>query len=797
MKNLDEVKVSVYVSVHAKKNDAVTLLAVLAAIKNGKVKDVVWAARRYWADGDGKAANAMKQKLPCFTPSGLFEGGHAVKNLIEATGFIILDFDEVDDLENLRAVCEGDPHTVSGFKSPLKGYKAIAHVENADGRHREAYELVRAHYEKITGLQVDVSGKDISRTCYFSYDPDCYIAALYDSFVLIPPCEAPTIPPCEGGQGDVPFAGIATSNGSSITNGTSPQPPSQGGENSFAGRETDFIRANLLLHPLREGNRNQGAFILGCKAAKAGCSLEAVYANLAKEICNEDFTKEELKRTLESAYQKVVSEQNSMGKKGDKGAEITKSPNYRYRAMENDAADENAYREGEELRRKTPLFGDEVYENIPFLLAECMEEELMPRSRDVRLLASLTVLSSLLPCTQGQYRGKRYTPHLYAWVIAPPASGKGAAEAALHLTDVLQDILERESDKQLKEYSTKLDDYNDCRRRNKKSKEKVEVPERPEEPPYRSLVIPANTSLSRLIIQLRDNGNLGGLLFDTEAESLSNANKQDYGHLDSVLCKASEHETVSSAYLVNGKKPVSYRRPRLAMMLTGTPTQVTDLLGYAEKGLASRTLILTYGRDYRYEPAGEGAESTEDRFEQLAERAYGLYRFCQEHPLSFHFGKAQWKELNRTFERLDRAAYLEERDDLAATVNRYKRTVMRVAMVLTRLEQFDDGNTSRHLTCSEAAFRAALSIVLCCFEHCRLLFTSFQRPAAATLKDPDRKHFPLERLPDRFTRAEAVKVGETCGMTARQVDRRLEKLNEQEIRKLGHGCYEKVDVQGI
>ncbi len=57
MKNLDEVKVSVYTSVHAKKNDAMSLLDVLAAIKTGgKVKDTVLAARRYYADGDTKAA---------------------------------------------------------------------------------------------------------------------------------------------------------------------------------------------------------------------------------------------------------------------------------------------------------------------------------------------------------------------------------------------------------------------------------------------------------------------------------------------------------------------------------------------------------------------------------------------------------------------------------------------------------------------------------------------------------------------------------------------------------------------
>ncbi len=79
-------------------------------------------------------------------------------------------------------------------------------------------------------------------------------------------------------------------------------------------RESAFISANLLLHPLRKGNRNQGAFILGRKAAKARCDLEAIYANLAESICGEDIPKEEVKRTLISAYQKVVLDVEKVGK---------------------------------------------------------------------------------------------------------------------------------------------------------------------------------------------------------------------------------------------------------------------------------------------------------------------------------------------------------------------------------------------------------------------------------------------------------------------------------------------------
>ncbi len=798
MKNLDEVKVSVYTSVHATKNTPVTMVEVLAAIRTGRVKDTVLATRRYYAEGDTKAAQAMKARLPCFTASGLFRGGHAVRNLVEATGFVILDFDEVDDLETLRAACEGDAHTVGGFRSPLKGYKVIAHVENAEGRHREAYELVRAHYEEITGLSVDASGKDISRTCYFSYDPECYIAALFDSFVL---CDAAE----NLGTDYTDYTNLVGVNNETTSGGNAKENPSNpcnprlktSQQESFAGREADFICANLLLHPLREGNRNQGTFILGCKAAKAGCDLEAVYANLAEFLCGDDFTKEELKRTLQSAYQKVEADKRGEVTHSSDKPETVNPSNRHYKCRENADKREDDYLAGEELRRHTPQFSEEVYGNIPTLLNECLEEDMLPRRRDVRLLASLTAYSALMPCTTGQYNHKRYSPHLYTWIIAPPAGGKGAAEAALHLLDVTHDVIERESDRLWKDYQRKLDAYKNDNRQNRKAKERVEQPDEPEQPPYRSLVIPSNTSLSRIITQLRDNGDLGGIIFDTEAETLGNSNKQDYGHLDTVLCKSYEHEPVSSSYFVHGRKPISCRRPHLAMMLTSTLTQVGDLLGYTDKGLTSRTLIHTYGYDYHFTPANDEGESTDEQFERLSHRAYELFRFCREHPLDFRFSASQWNELNRTFSRLNRDAYLEDRDDLMATVRRYSVCVMRVAMVLARLEQFEDANGAGRIVCSERAFRVALGIVLCCYEHCRLLFTSFNSSPSVVLKDPNARKFPLEQLPPRFTRAEAVKVGESCGLSERTVERLLKKLEGLEIRKIGHGCYEFANSKSI
>ncbi len=774
MVNLETMKVSWYRTVHTKRNEARPLLEVLAAIKQGEVKDRILLLQRYLDAGDEPAANAIKSELSCFTPGGVFDGGHAIKNLLAewATELIILDFDKVKDLERLRALCNADPHTVSSFASPRRGLKVLAHVENSRGRHAEAYALVRSHYEEITGLVIDASGKDVSRTCYMSYDPECYIAALYDSFVL---CDA------------------AENLGTDDTDGTNLV------QESFAGREADYIRANLLLHPLREGNRNQGAFILGCQAAKAGCSLEAVFANLAPSVCSGDFTYEELKTTLESAYQRVETEKTQGATGKGASADSVRASKRHYGASEKANADEEAYWEGEELRCQTPLIPDEVYENLPDLLSECLEEEMPARQRDVRLLACLTAFSALLPATRGKFNHKHYTPHLFGWVIAPPASGKSAAEAAVHLLDEVNFSIEGESDRLLDQYETDLNRFSKYtpRKRKKQADEEPEpVPQKPKKPAYRTLVIKASTSNSRLTMQLRDNGDLGGYLFDTEAATLANTNKQDFGHIDTLLCQAFEHEPIGSSYFAHGEKPITCQRPRLAMMITGTTLQMDGLLSRPGTGMESRILFYTFGQDNDFRDAGayEG-ESTDERFARLSHKAYRLFHFCGEHPLEFSFSRAQWNELNRTFGELNCNAFLEDRNDLLPTVRRYRVCVLRIAMVLSRLEQWAAGDVSARITCSEHSFHTAIAIVLCCYRHCRLLFTALGGQRQRALSNPDKKSFPLHLLSERFTHAEAVKVGESYGFSKRTVERLLSRMEGLKIRKLSLGCYEKLFVE--
>ena len=44
---------------------------------------------------------------------------------------------------------------------------------------------MEAHVKQLTGIQIDESGKDISRLCFMSFDPELYVNANADEIVAV------------------------------------------------------------------------------------------------------------------------------------------------------------------------------------------------------------------------------------------------------------------------------------------------------------------------------------------------------------------------------------------------------------------------------------------------------------------------------------------------------------------------------------------------------------------------------------------------------------------------------------
>ncbi len=155
-----------------------TIPTILEEIKTGKYKPGIIYLRKSLAEKKEEAYNKAKKSLPAFTPSGKFVGGRKLEFLAEYSNCIILDIDKLskEQLQNAKMVAAQSEFTYACFISPSgNGLKILVKINSDKANHKEAFLLVQAHYESILKLEIDKSGKDLTRLCFYSWDENLYL----------------------------------------------------------------------------------------------------------------------------------------------------------------------------------------------------------------------------------------------------------------------------------------------------------------------------------------------------------------------------------------------------------------------------------------------------------------------------------------------------------------------------------------------------------------------------------------------------------------------------------------------
>ena len=155
-----------------------TIVTILEEIRTGKYKPGIIYLRKSLAENKTEAYNKAKKSLPAFTPSGKFVGGRKLEFLADYSNCIILDIDKltVADLQNAKNLAAQSEFTYACFISPSgNGLKILVKINSVKANHKEAFLLVQAHYENILKLEIDKSGKDVTRLCFYSFDENLYL----------------------------------------------------------------------------------------------------------------------------------------------------------------------------------------------------------------------------------------------------------------------------------------------------------------------------------------------------------------------------------------------------------------------------------------------------------------------------------------------------------------------------------------------------------------------------------------------------------------------------------------------
>jgi hypothetical protein len=163
-------------------------------IKQGKNKDIIHEIRALQKqinksqDQEVKdhlktTKDKLKKELPAMVYTGKFKG-RGNDNCTEYNGLIVLDFDHVDVTYTKSELKQRD-YIMAVWTSPSgDGVKALAKIDSDskdDKIHKEFYRQIRLD---LNYLGLDTAGKDISRACFESYDPEIFVRDNVKNFEL-------------------------------------------------------------------------------------------------------------------------------------------------------------------------------------------------------------------------------------------------------------------------------------------------------------------------------------------------------------------------------------------------------------------------------------------------------------------------------------------------------------------------------------------------------------------------------------------------------------------------------------
>ena len=373
----------------------------------------------------------------------------------------------------------------------------------------------------------------------------------------------------------------------------------------------------------------------------------------------------------------------------------------------------------------TETFSDKLnLEDLPPIVFEAANTQITAEGKDKMIVGTLDCLSGATPGVYGVYDNRRVYPPFYAIISAPPAADKGQLTACRQLLMPIQRELDQQNQKAQEEYQQQMAEYAALDKQHRAS-----TPQ-PKEPPYRSVFIPANSSATATYQALSDNHGWG-TIFETEADTMTQALKSDYGDYSDGLRKAFHHEPITYNRRKENER-VNIFCPRLAVLLTCTPGQIPALLPSCENGLGSRFIFYNLKRNLYWRNVFERRDKTlDDQMSELGERYLHIYHaLClhKEHPLEFRLSLEQELEFNNFFEGLQLEQVGLYGDDLIAFVRRLGLVCFRLAMMLTILRHeslepmFDP--LSQSLICSDQDFRTAMTIANCLINHTAHVYTN-------------------------------------------------------------------------
>ncbi|HNX77901.1 MAG TPA: BT4734/BF3469 family protein [Candidatus Rifleibacterium sp.] len=158
-----------------------TIRKQLEIIRTGKLSTTIEKLRACSED----EYSARKIWLPMAIFQGTFEPTRKAENIQKSSGLMIVDLDHLTDNESeaLREKLRSCPFIFAAWRSPRNGVKALFRVDfSNDAEFKAAYRAIAAYLHTEFSLEIDPTGKDVSRGCFTSADSKLWTNASAEKF---------------------------------------------------------------------------------------------------------------------------------------------------------------------------------------------------------------------------------------------------------------------------------------------------------------------------------------------------------------------------------------------------------------------------------------------------------------------------------------------------------------------------------------------------------------------------------------------------------------------------------------
>jgi len=454
-----------------------------------------------------------------------------------------------------------------------------------------------------------------------------------------------------------------------------------------------------------------------------------------------------------------------------------------------------------------PTFSDKLGTNLPPIFRDVKVLGKTPTEQDMLLLASITILSGVFPEVYAIYDDMRVYANLFTFLVANAASGKGRTSACLKLVSRIEQEIRNANKLEMEDYQQQMAEI-----RAMGSKKAAAMP-MPKEPPYRSMLIPANCSSTAIYQALHDNHDQG-ITFETEADSLANTLKSDYGNFSDGLRKGFHHEDITYRRRKENEH-VEIHNPKWTVYLTGTPGQVNNLIPSPENGLFSRFLFMKVDIPVKWHNVFCKSKLTiDEEMEAIGERVFTIHNqlanlsatlshasgnkgVSGKGGIKYELTEAQHDRFNAFFDNLVEEYKNMLGRDFVASIYRLGLSTFRIAMVLsiTRLEVSPVSDT---IICQDEDLESAFIIADTLMQHAARIFATLMPNKEGEdmmgIKLNPKSERLFTSLPDKFNRQTVLAIAKKQNIAQRTAEKYVgEYVNKHSLcKRTGNGEYEKI-----